>query len=170
MCVCVWFRFAGWEQFGTRALSSHQVQEINVYYLEKKRNKITTSPLICSISWCLLWLRAPLPERPLTSAVPGGDAAPWSNPSGLHYLLMSWHSKQWCKQCELWGSFSFSIPLGMPLSLPRPSAFPESPKHLASSAALFKKSPSLPIAWNPWNRKEWIAGWHMPWDKTAACE
>lgn len=124
VCVCVWFSFTGWEQCGTRALSSHQagVQEINLYYLgrKKKRNKITASPLISSISWCLLWLRASPPERPLTSAVPGGDAAGEAIPSGLHHLLMRWHSEQWCKQRELWDALCLSIPLARSSPCPVP--------------------------------------------------
>lgn len=42
VCVCVWFWFTGWEQCGTRALSSHQagVQEINLYYLGRKKKEI----------------------------------------------------------------------------------------------------------------------------------
>lgn len=46
VCVCVWFRFMGWEQCGAAALSSHQagVQEINVYYLGKKEIKSQLDP------------------------------------------------------------------------------------------------------------------------------
>lgn len=46
VCVCVWFRFMGWEQCGAAALSSHQagVQEINVYYVGKKEIKSQLDP------------------------------------------------------------------------------------------------------------------------------
>lgn len=122
LCVCV-SGFMGWEQCSTGALSSCQagVQEINVYYLGEKRNKLRTSPLICSISWCLLWLRASPPARPLTSAVPGSDAAPWSNPRELHYLLMRWHCQQWCKQPEPCEAF---LPLHPPLACSSPCHAP----------------------------------------------
>lgn len=147
VCVCVWFQFTGWEQCGTGALSSCQAgaQEINVYYLGKKRNKITTSPLICSIIWCLLWLRASPPARPLTSAVPGSDAAPWSNPRRI--ALPADEVALQAVMQTAWASRGFSAspsPLGMLLSLPCPSASPESPEHLTFSAALFKKPHHFP--------------------------
>lgn len=146
VCVCVWFRFTGWEQCGAAALSSHQagVQEINVYYLGKKEIKSQLDPwsapsadvfsdsghLHLNAHWCQRFLVV----MQLREAIP----------SGLRYLLMRWHSKQWCKQHEPWDAFCLSIPLGMLLSLPRPSASPESPKHLAFSTALFKQPHHFP--------------------------
>lgn len=173
VCVCVWFSFTGWEQCGTRALSSHQagVQEINLYYLGRKKKEIKS------------------------------QLAPWSPPSadvfsdsGHLHLNAHWPQQflvvmQLVKQSPVdcitcwWGgtpsSDANSVSSEMLCASPSPWHAPLPALSLCLSwepwafgflCCLIQKAPSLPIAWNPWNRKEWIAGWHMPCNKTAACE
>lgn len=154
--VCAWVGFTAWEQYGTSALSLHQgaVQEIKVSHLDNKTDKTQnpSGPLTCSISWRLLWLRAPPPERPLSSAVPGNDAALWGN--NVRIALSSDEVALWAMMQPAWALRSF-LPLHHP-PLPATSLCRSwEPQLFGFLCCLIHKPhhfPLLPIAWNPWNR------------------